>query len=83
MKKLNEKQRLKAAQKGNYMAKLKNKDKNWLQRLVRVADAARARVSTYSDDRRSELEKFARGIIQEVKAEAKAESAKAAQVYRR
>jgi hypothetical protein len=55
---------------GTVMAKTCNTQKglHWRDRLVQVAEAARTRVSGYSDERRSGLEKFSRSVIQGVKA---------------
>lgn len=42
-------------------------NKTLLHKLLEAAKEARARVSTYSDDRRSDLEKLARGMISSAK----------------
>lgn len=47
----------------------RERDTHWLERLARVADEARDRVSDYADDRRSRLERFSRSVIQGAKAE--------------
>ena len=44
-------------------------DSRLLERLSVAAKSARARVSEYSDQQRSELEKFARNLIHSAKAE--------------
>jgi hypothetical protein len=45
------------------MAQAKQPKAGLLQKLAEAAKAARTRVSAYCDDRRSQLEKHARGII--------------------
>lgn len=44
------------------------KSQRWLDRLAQVAGEARARVSSYSDERRSKLEELSRSVIQGAKA---------------
>jgi hypothetical protein len=39
-----------------------------LRKLALAADEARSRVSTYSDEKRSELEQWARGVVSGAKA---------------
>lgn len=55
---------------GTVMAKPCNtqKDRRWLNRLALVAESARTRVSSYSDERRSHLEQLSRSMIQGAKA---------------
>ena len=73
---LNQTSGKKTEKRNTVMAKPSNTQKNlhWLHRLAQVAGEARARVSSYSDDRRSKLEEFSRSVTQ---------GAKAAQVCRR
>jgi hypothetical protein len=71
MKKMAKKSGATTARKDSFM-KPRKKNSGWLSKLSQVADAARFRVSAYSDERRSELEKLARGVIHSTKAKAAA-----------
>ena len=52
-----------AGRKGTPVAKSLQSKAQLLQKLSEAADAARTRVSSYTDDRRSHLEQLARGVI--------------------
>src|SRR5436309_15692487 len=53
-----------AERKGTPVAKALQSKAQLLHKLNEAADAARSRVSSYTDDRRSHLEQLARGVIQ-------------------
>ncbi len=53
-----------AKRKSTPMSKAQHNDKaSLLRKLQEAAQAARTRVSSYSDDRRSHLEQLARGVM--------------------